>query len=102
MSEGRGRAMATVAFACAGFGVAYAMVRTLMALQGRRESPASVLWVEHSPQRWSLLIALWLAAMAALAGWLAVTRAPDRAPLWLSRIVVVALVAILAQGMLAP
>jgi len=95
------RTLATVAFGCAGFVIAYALVRTLGALQGR-EAPTAVLWVEHSPLRWSLIIAFWLAGMAALAGWLAIGRDPDKAPGRLGFAVIAATVAILAQGLLLP
>jgi hypothetical protein len=91
-----------VAFGCVGMVAGYALVRLAGAWLGERESPSSVLWLEHSPMRWSLLLALWLGGMVALAGWLLVGRSPEAAPGWLGRGIVFAAAACLLQGLFWP
>jgi len=96
------RLLAAAAFGFAGLALSYAAVRCLGALLGERESPASVLWVEHSALRWAVLISVWLAGLAAAGGWAWSGRDALAATLWLRRLIALAAAAILTQGLLVP
>ena len=102
MLDRKTRALAAASFGFAGIALGYAAVRGLGAALGGHESPASVLWTEHSAFRWSVLNSLWLAGLVAIGGWAWVGRDPMAAARWLSRLVALAAIAILTQGLLAP
>jgi hypothetical protein len=90
------------AYGCVGMVIGYPAVRVLGVLLGERELPAALLWTEHSAYRWSLLIAVWIAGMAALGARTWAGRDPLAAGRWLTRAIAVATVLILVQGLLVP
>ncbi|MBI5536320.1 MAG: hypothetical protein HY898_26605 [Deltaproteobacteria bacterium] len=102
MVDRRTRVLAMAAFGCAGTVIGYAAVRCLGAVFGDHESPASILWTEHSAFRWSVLIGLWLGGLVAIGGWAWMGRDPLAASVGLRRTVALAFVGIVAQGLLVP
>ncbi len=100
--EGWARWLAGCSFGCIGMVLAYVLVRVGMRVFLPQPAPATLVWVEHSPLLTSLGVAAFLAGMALIAGFGWVATDPLNAGRWLVRLTLVALIAILMQGLLVP
>jgi H+/gluconate symporter-like permease len=83
--------------------IAYAAIRLAQKLFFPPEpDPAVVIWSARAAMYWRFWIGLYFGGMTGLGAWAFASRDPARASRWLARAVVVAAIAITAQGLLVP
>jgi hypothetical protein len=96
------RLLLALAAACAAAVIAYAAVRSVEAALFPEPNPAIVIWSERSGFLWRSAIALYIGGMGAFGAYALAARSPSAAARWLVRAVLLAAIAIVAQGALLP
>jgi hypothetical protein len=96
------RLLIALASACAAAAIGYAAVRVAETAFFPEPNPAVVIWSERSGFVWRSAIALYIGGASAFGGYALAARSPEVAARWIARAVLIAAIALLAQGALLP
>lgn len=95
-----------LAMACAfGLGLAtfaYAAVRVVDVVLFPEPNPVVVIWTDRSRFLWRAVIATYLGGAGAFGGYSLAHKTPERAPVWLERIILLSGATLLLQVIFAP
>jgi hypothetical protein len=97
-----GELLIAVTFGWACTIIAYVAVRLLDVALFPEPNPVVVIWTDRSRFLWRALIATYLGGAGAFAGFGVVSRAPQRAHVWLARVILAAGGCLLVQTIVAP